>query len=572
MSWSLLDIASKMPWEISVSEGKEYYFNTETGDITWECPQELLDSDTDYIWVRHEEDVFVPCKVVEMQDDENILVELEGGQTMLVSSTGILECIPSMSSLLRLPTNLVEIDVINEPSVLYTLRKRFNRDEIYTYLGDILVIVNPFKRIPTPSYQVYMDAFRSRDDVFAKLPPHPFAVAADAFSKLLYNHKDQTILIGGESGAGKTETTKTCLRFLSLVASSTLESDVEAEIMSANPILEAFGNAKTIRNDNSSRFGKFMELTYDSCGHILRCSTTNYLLEKCRVHRQSTGERSFHVFYQLCCAAEYASRALAGPDSMSQACIGCYGSKVSESNYTMPECIQYQSVLDDKYFLASLRMQTADQFDYLSQSGCFNVTDLDDIASFVETEKAANTLGFSPEIVRKLFMLCAAVLHLGNIAFVDTTSPDGLEFAEICDNEKSTAALQAASLLLCLDEERLTQGLSSREISIRGERTKVRLTARQSAESRDALSKSLYSNCFDWIVGHVNPTFAAPPVATGRRAGAVRGSEENFIGILDIFGFEIFDDNSLEQVTDETKHPLNFSLCVIIFVCCVYVA
>jgi myosin heavy subunit len=212
---------------------------------------------------------------------------------------------------------------------------------------------------------------------------------------------------------------------------------------------------------------------------------------------------------------------------------------------------QYVSVLDDQFFLDSLRLLHANQFDYLSQSGCFNVAGLDDVASFVETERAANTLGFGQEAVRKLVTLCAAVLHIGNVSFKDTTAADGLEFAEICDDDKSTRALQAASLLLCLDEERLVQGLSSREISIRGERTKVRLTARQSAESRDALAKSMYSNCFDWIVKHVNPTFAAPLTSSGRRSAPVStAGKENFIGILDIFGFEIFDENSLEQVGD----------------------
>ena len=537
-----------MPWEITSSEGKDYYFNTDTGTVSWDYPQDLLDTDGDYVWVAHEEDVFVPGKVLSIEEDESILVELEGGYTMYTSALRVAEAIPSMSSLLRLPHDLVEMDVINEPSVLYTLRHRYARNEIYTSLGDILVIINPFKSVPTPSYKSYMDASNGSEK--AGLPPHPFAIAADAYSKVLLKHTNQTILIGGESGSGKTETTKACLRFLSLVAGAGQGADVEGEVMAANPILEAFGNAKTIRNDNSSRFGKFMELTYSPMGCIMRSSTTNYLLEKCRVHRQGTGERSFHIFYQLCRAVQYTLEAHAYSDGDGVEHLSPMAVYVSSLQGGGPGQVKpHHSVLDDPAFLGSLSLGPPERFDYLSQSGCVDIVGVDDVRGFIETEAAAVKLGFQEQSVRSLLTLCAAVLHLGNISFQDTTTADGVEHCEIINDDKCRQALRAASSLLVVAEQSLVQGLSSRTISIRGELTTVRLTASQSMESRDAFCKSLYSNAFDWIVRNVNVTFShSPPTAGWRKSSVASPAKENFIGILDIFGFEIFDSNSLEQV------------------------
>ncbi|CAE7662687.1 myoI, partial [Symbiodinium microadriaticum] len=300
-----------------------------------------------------------------------------------------------------------------------------------------------------------------------------------------------------------------------------------------------------------------MELTYSSTGFILRSSTTNFLLEKCRVHRQGTGERSFHIFYQLCRAAEYATNALASsyddngePLSPMVSYASTLDSQADGQREGGGEAKGHCSVLDDADFLRSLSLGPPEQFDYLSQSGCVNITGLDDVRGLIATESAASTLGLGEQSVRSLFALCAAVLHLGNICFRDTNTADGMEYCEVMDDDKCKRALRSVSLLLGLSEQDLVQGLSSREISIRGERTTVRLTARQSLESRDALSKSLFSNAFNWIVRNVNVTFTPPVQSAARRPSIAVGakSKENFIGILDIFGFEIFDSNSLEQL------------------------
>jgi myosin heavy subunit len=537
-----------MGWVTAFSNGEFLFFNTDTSEVTDNCPPELQDEDGSYLWISHDEEIYFPGKFSikahsTSLENEMISIENINGNAMSVPNSALGESIPSIRSLLKFPNDLIEMDSISPPAVYFTLRARFLQDQIYTSLGDILLIVNPFKTIPNPSMET-ISSVSSRD----KLPPHPYLTAAMAYEKMRQTLSNQTILIGGESGSGKTETTKTCLSYLSHLSSQMTSpavtgssaqlsevknTHVEERIMASNPILEAFGNAKTIRNDNSSRFGKFLEIIYSPKGEIASCRTTSYLLEKCRVHRQNSGERNFHIFYQICRAVEGAIT------SMNE------GRRFSE-HHTRGECSS--SVLDDENFLSNLNLFSLDDYDILTTSGCINIEGVNDCHSFLETEAAARTLGFSTQSVQLLISTCVAILHLGNIQFVDVTDSGGTESCVIGGTDemvtqRSTASLELAAELLGIDSLTLSTALRVRKLVIRGEQTDVQLSSSQAKEARDSICKALYSNLFDWIVQNVTVTFAEtnalpPPQSKG-----------TFIGILDIFGFEIFDINYFEQAS-----------------------
>jgi myosin heavy subunit len=545
-----------MGWVTSFSNGELLYFHSETGEVTSLCPQELLDEDGSYVWIAHDEEIFLPCKIIET-NDELLSVESLNGHLMNINSPSVGEAIPSIRSLLKLPNDLIEMDSISQPAVYYTLRARFLQDQIYTSLGDILLIVNPFKFLPNPSMETI--STRVTETVTTPPPPHPYLTAARAYDEMLHSNINQTILIGGESGSGKTETTKTCLRYLSHIsnhldpgsvsASPHSLNHVEGRIMASNPLLEAFGNAKTIRNDNSSRFGKFLELIYSRSGVITACRTTSYLLEKCRVHRQNTGERNYHIFYQLCRAIETAISSLSEGRVFSDHVGGRDGGQTATL-----EGEQRGSVLDHESFLSKLQILSLEEFDLLTSSGCIDIEGMNDCHAFLETEAAAMTLGFTRESIQLLVSTCAAILHLGNIQFLDSINSDGAESCLIggiddFSSQRSVSSLAIAAELLEVDSNQLSTALRVRKLFIRGEQTDVQLTSSQAKEARDSICKTLYSHLFDWIVRNVTVTFTGP----GSSAGALSSSttpalQGKFIGILDIFGFEIFDVNYFEQV------------------------
>lgn len=352
---------------------------------------------------------------------------------------------------------------------------------------------------------------------------------------MLRNHQDQAILISGESGAGKTETTKLCLSFFSEAAGSA--TGIEQKILSANPILEAFGNAKTIRNNNSSRFGKFMNLSFEVAGGmIVGCGTTNYLLEKSRVHKQAVGERSYHIFYQICSAvADF---------QLNQS---------NESNTR--ESFRRKTLYDADS--ASRRSQKGDlgplsltgnpeDYHYLIQSGCISIPNVSDFDQFSAMENACIKLGLQKSEINDMYSVCAAILHLGNINFVDKsdTTSGG---CEIESSPKSLEALQNASKLMGLTAEEISLRLRTRELLLRGEINSIQNTATQAIEARDALSKMLYKRCFDWLVERTNLAMIDKQL-NDQIAGPGKKGQRSHIGILDIFGFEIFDVNGFEQV------------------------
>jgi myosin heavy subunit len=461
-------------------DGAPYYYNMKTLAVSWNCPESLKDSEElvheggNWIWVADAQDAWVPAR------------EMDGG--MYLTNNGnrvkVTEKDPKwpimMSSLRHLEEDLVMIDDMNEGLIIHNLRERFREDKIYTAIGTILVSVNPFKRLPLYMPSIMEMYYKSGGN--KRLPPHPFAIADHSYKKMREFKKHQSILISGESGAGKTEATKHCLAFFAEVAGS--ESGVAEKIIEANPILEAFGNAKTGRNNNSSRFGKFMEIHFDKLGQIVGCRTENYLLEKSRVVFQTEGERTYHIFYMLCVGA-----------------------------------LQEHLGLD----------RDMNTYRYLSRSGCLEVDGMDDAKEFDEVLHAMNCLGFSDAEQKFVFEVTAAVLLLGNLTFTANAKGDA-----VISNPQVLAQI---SKFLAADNTEFLESIISRWFVIRGQDpTKIPFKPNEAVNAADACAKAVYGKLFDWIVQRVNSAMVIPK-------GTI-----NFIGVLDIFGFEIFETNSFEQL------------------------
>jgi myosin heavy subunit len=294
--------------------------------------------------------------------------------------------------------------------------------------------------------------------------PHVFITASIAYQQLIVNTKNQSVLISGESGAGKTETTKKVLNYLANVAPATKskkadshshkeEPGIEDKILQSNPLLEALGNAKTLRNNNSSRFGKWMKVYFDHTFHIDGCEIVNYLLEKSRLVTQNTNERNYHMFYMLLSGANAALREACG-------------------------------------------LQTADQYRYLDQSGCYTIEGVDDDAEFQEVLAAMHTLQFSADLQDSILKLLAAILHIGNITFEAGATEGSSAVTAGCAGH-----VEFALTLLGLDRAAFMFALTEKTVQMgRGSVVGIKLTASQALDSKDTLAKALYSNLFDWII------------------------------------------------------------------------
>lgn len=378
--------------------------------------------------------------------------------------------------------DMIQLQDLHEGSLLYNLAIRFRAQKIYTFTGSILVAVNPYQAFDMYGVEVVR---RYEGQVLGTLSPHIFAIASATFSSMQKDHRDQCVVISGESGAGKTESTKLIMRYLAAVNQD--RSMISEQILEANPLLESFGNAKTGRNHNSSRFGKYTELHYNATGQISGCSIKEYLLEKSRIVNQPEGERNYHIFYEL----------LVG----------------------LPE--------EQKKKLALTR---AEDYFYLNQGGCYTIDVKDDVEDFNTLSRAMEVLGFRPIEQESIFRVLAAVIHLGNVTF-STKQQDGMEAAVL--NPASPVPVTGG--LLGVSAAELSECLVNKSQITRGEKIVSPLSMEQALDARDALSKALYSNMFNWLVTRVNMIID-------------KKSKQHSIGILDIFGFEDFKKNSFEQL------------------------
>mmetsp|Transcript_22721 Transcript_22721/g.59331 ORF Transcript_22721/g.59331 Transcript_22721/m.59331 type:complete len:559 (+) Transcript_22721:393-2069(+) len=388
--------------------------------------------------------------------------------------------------------DMCHLNYLHEPAILYNLRLRFNAVKPYTYTGDICIAVNPYQWLDIYTEELqnaYMD--QHRDD----LEPHAFSVSATAYNQLRAHARDQSILVSGESGAGKTETVKILMNHLAAVGGNN-DDGVIKRVLNSNPLLESFGNAKTVRNDNSSRFGKFTQLQFDTGAPVTelmgsRCE--HYLLEKTRVVALSPGERSYHIFYQLVRAAD-TSKMEWGTELV--------GKSVGDFSYVS------QGDLDTSV-----------------------IEGTPDSEKFSITTDTLKLIGVEDVDIMSLYKALSSILFLGLAKF--NPSADG-ESSSVAD----PALIEKVARLLEVPPDQLTLGLTTRTMRTRGEAIAVQLNEGQAVDARDALAKALYARLFDWLVSAIN-------TSTSRKRDVVK---EGIISLLDIFGFECFVTNRFEQL------------------------
>ncbi|XP_063286247.1 unconventional myosin-Ib isoform X3 [Pelobates fuscus] len=383
--------------------------------------------------------------------------------------------------------DMVLLEPLNEESFMNNLKMRFDHGEIYTYIGSVVISVNPYKSLPiyTPDK---VEEYRNRN--FYELSPHIYALSDEAYRSLRDQDKDQCILITGESGAGKTEASKLVMSYVAAVCGKGAEvNKVKEQLLQSNPVLEAFGNAKTVRNDNSSRFGKYMDIEFDFKGDPLGGVISNYLLEKSRVVKQPRGERNFHIFYQMLSGAS-----------------------------------------DD--LLDKLKLERDfSKYNYLGLDSA-KVNGVDDASNFRTVRNAMQIVGFQDDETRSVLEVVAAVLKLGNIEFKPESRVNGLDESKIKDKNE----LKEICELTGIDQTVLERAFSFRTVEAKQEKVSTTLNVAQAYYARDALAKNMYSRLFSWLVLRINESIKAQ--------SKVR---KKVMGVLDIYGFEIFEENSFEQ-------------------------
>ena len=399
--------------------------------------------------------------------------------------------------ILEAAEDLTSLSYLNEPAVLHAIKLRYSQLNIYTYSGIVLIATNPFQRVDQLYSQDIVQAYAGKRR--GELDPHLFAIAEDAYRCMKSDNENQTIVVSGESGAGKTVSAKYIMRyFASVEEESELEnnigtehksdmSEVEKQILATNPIMEAFGNAKTTRNDNSSRFGKYLEILFDESTSIIGARIRTYLLERSRLVFQPKSERNYHIFYQL----------LAGMEE------------------------------DDK---AKLSLLEAHDYRYTNQGGTPVIDGVDDAEEFRITKDALALIGIGNDQQFEIYKILAALLHIGNIEFAATRND-----AHLSSDEPN---LVKACDLLGIDPVAFSKWCVKKQITTRSEKIVSNLNHSQALVARDSFSKYIYSALFDWLVDYVNTDLCPPEVEAKIKL---------FIGVLDIYGFEHFDKNSFEQ-------------------------
>ncbi|XP_053865869.1 myosin-10-like isoform X2 [Malaclemys terrapin pileata] len=439
------------------------------------------------VWVPSERHGFEAASLRDERADE-VLVELaENGRQVLVPKHEVQKMNPPKFSKVE---DMAELTCLNEASVLHNLKDRYYSGLIYTYSGLFCVVINPYKNLPIYTEQI-VEMYRGKKR--HEMPPHIYAISEAAYRSMLQDREDQSILCTGESGAGKTENTKKVIQYLAHVASShkarkeqSVPGELERQLLQANPILEAFGNAKTVKNDNSSRFGKFIRINFDVAGYIVGANIETYLLEKSRAIRQAKDERTFHIFYQLLVGAGENTK-------------------------------------------AELLLEPFNQYRFLS-NGFLPIPGQQDKEIFQETMESMRIMGFSPEEIHSMLRMVSAVLQFGNIVFRKERNTDQ---ASMPDN----TAAQKLCHLLGLNVTEFSRAILMPRIKVGRDYVQKAQTKEQADFAIEALAKATYERLFRWLVHRINRALDRT-----KRQGA------SFIGILDIAGFEIFQLNSFEQL------------------------
>ncbi|VDN05641.1 unnamed protein product [Thelazia callipaeda] len=452
------------------------------------------------VWIPDAEDGYIAAEVKATKGDMVTVVSGRGNEITLKAEI-VQEMNPPKFEKTEDMSNLT---FLNDASVLHNLRARYGQMMIYTYSGLFCVVINPYKRLPIyePSVaEMYMGKRRT------EMPPHLFAVSDEAYRNMLIDHENQSMLITGESGAGKTENTKKVIAYFATVGASQQEAaqkankqpeaapdqpakkkvTLEDQIVQTNPVLEAFGNAKTVRNNNSSRFGKFIRIHFSKKGRVASCDIEHYLLEKSRVIRQAPGERCYHIFYQI----------------------------FSDHIASLKKDLMLDKPLKDYYFVAQAEL---------------TIDGVNDKEEHKLTDEAFDILHFTPEEKMNCYKLVAAMMHMGNMKFKqrpreEQAEPDGTDEAE------------KASAMYGLNHEEFLKALTKPKVKVGNEWVHKGQNIDQVTWAVGAMAKGLYSRTFNWLVKKCNITLDQKGI-----------SRDFFIGVLDIAGFEIFDFNSFEQL------------------------
>ncbi|XP_044187718.1 myosin-4-like [Thunnus albacares] len=439
-------------------------------------------------FVSDEKELYVKAEIQDKADDK-VTVKTVDDRTLTVKEDQVFPMNPPKFDKIE---DMVMMTHLHEPAVLFNLKERYAAWMIYTYSGLFCVTVNPYKWLPVYNPEV-VQAFRGKKRM--EVPPHIFALSDNAYQFMLTDRENQSILITGESGAGKTVNTKRVIQYFATIAvsadkkkemNSKMKGTLEDQIIQANPLLEAFGNAKTVRNDNSSRFGKFIRIHFGTTGKLSSADIETYLLEKSRVSFQLAAERSYHIFYQLTCNKK-------------------------------PELIDLLLITTNPY-----------DFAFISQ-GEISVKSINDAEELMATDEAFDILGFTADEKMSIYKLTGAVMHYGNMKFKqkqreEQAEPDGTEEAD------------KAAYLMGLNSADLLKNLCYPRVKVGNEYVTKGQSVQQVYNSIGALAKSVYEKMFLWMVIRINQQLDT------------KQPRQHFIGVLDIAGFEIFDYNSMEQL------------------------
>jgi len=470
----------------------------------------------DKVWAKDGQGGFILGRIVELGEEGPTVQPVDSGQRPLQLCYDAVY--PAEEDDRKEVDDNCSLMYLNEATLLNNVRLRYSKDKIYTYVANILIAINPYFEIADLYSTETIKSYLGKS--LGTRPPHVFAIADKAFRDMKVLKTSQSIIVSGESGAGKTESTKYILKYLcdNYGKAEHTNSDVslEEKILQANPILEAFGNAKTTRNNNSSRFGKFIEIHFDGKCSVVGGYISHYLLERARVVSQSKSERNYHIFYQLCAGADenLASKLHLGPPDKFRYLSGCSRYFSSSETNKVPES-----------------RLSKDQ----KSAGSLKDGKLDDLKDFQSVDRDLAKLGLSQEDRLSVYTCIASVLHLGNITFQDNPE-DNTGGCMISPGSETSLAITSKLMGLELDELRsalVTRVMQSKGGSF-GTVIMVPLKTSEAASARDALAKSLYAKLFDYIVMRINKSI---PFSESRY----------YIGVLDIAGFEYFTVNSFEQ-------------------------
>ncbi|XP_068107476.1 unconventional myosin-Vb isoform X2 [Hyperolius riggenbachi] len=438
------------------------------------------------VWIPDPEDVWRSAEIIKDYKEGDKTLHLKLEDESVIDFPVKPDSLPHLRNpdILVGENDLTALSYLHEPAVLHNLKVRFlESNHIYTYCGIVLVAINPYEQLPIYGEDViYAYSGQNMGD----MDPHIFAVAEEAYKQMARDEKNQSIIVSGESGAGKTVSAKYAMRYFATVSGSASDANVEDKVLASSPIMEAIGNAKTTRNDNSSRFGKYIQIGFDKRYRIIGANMRTYLLEKSRVVFQAEEERNYHIFYQLCASAG------------------------------LPE-------------FADLSLTHADDFFYTSQGGDAAIDGVDDADDFDKTRQAFTLLGVKESHQMSIYKIMASILHLGNVQVL--SERDG----ESSSLQKGDEHLNHFCALLGVEHDQMEHWLCHRKLVTTSETYVKNMSVQQALNARNALAKHIYAQLFNWIVQHVN------------KALHTTVKQHSFIGVLDIYGFETFEVNSFEQ-------------------------